>query len=78
MQHINEYEHDQSVIYHNRNQVIDRCDQWAGSNCRINSYLFKQHRNDRTDKAGHHHCTDQGCTDTTGDKKGECNAVVFK
>ena len=77
MQHINEYEHDQSVIYHNRNQVIDRCDQWAGSNCRINFDLVEKHWDQSADHTGNYHGYHQGKSNAAGNYKGMCYRITF-
>ena len=51
MKKIDQEYHCQSVVGDHGNQIIDRCNEWTGSNRRINMDLVEEHRNDSSDKA---------------------------
>ena len=51
MKNIDQEYHCQSIVGDYGHQIIDRCNEWSGSNRRINMDLVEEHRNDSSNKA---------------------------
>ena len=67
----------ESVVSNNGNQIVDGCDQWTGSNCRIDFDLVEKHRDQGADHAGDHHGQHQGKANTAGDQERMGSWIAF-
>lgn len=55
MEQINQHHHCKAIVNDNRYQIVDRRDQWSGSNSRINMNFMEQHRNQCAHQTGNDH-----------------------
>ena len=77
MKHIHQQNLCQSIISHNRYQIIHRRDKRTRRNCRVNLQLVKQHRHQYADQAGDYHCGQKRDADTAGKCKREEKTLLF-
>ena len=47
VEQIDQHDHSKAIVDHDRHQIVDRGDQRAGSNSRVDMDLVEQHRDQR-------------------------------
>ena len=67
-----------SVICHNRNKVVYRCDKRTGRNRWINVNFLKEQRYKRSDRTRKEHCHGKRYTDTPRNRVRKQQRLVFK
>ena len=70
MKDINQENHGESIVRHHGNEIVDGCDERAGSHSRINVKFMEKHGNYRAHKAGNNHRYNERNADTAGQQKG--------
>ena len=78
MQHLDQEQPAQAIECNDSDKVVDRCDQRAGSNRRIDVDLFKEQRNAGADGTGNQHSQQQRDTDAGGNRKCEHHGLSFE
>ena len=59
VEQIDQHDHGKAIVDHDRHQIVDRGDQRAGSNGRVDMDLVEQHRDQRAHQTGNDHGHDQ-------------------
>ena len=78
MKDINQENHGESIVRHHGNEIVDSCDERAGSHSRINVNFMEKHGDYRAHKAGNNHRYNERNADTAGQQKGLSPIVSFK
>ena len=59
VEQIDQHDHGKAIVDHDRHQIVDRGDQRARSDCRVDMDLVEQHRDQRAHQTGNDHGHDQ-------------------
>ena len=78
VEQIDQHDHGKAIVDHDCHQIVDRGDQRARSDRRVDMDLMEQHRDQRAHQTGNDHGNDQRQPDTAGQQKGRDPDVALE